>query len=110
MNVGVNAGDPDTTPLGQTFSTITFTYSGTPTTGLNAIVSIGTTDYCVDGITSGKAIPLSTFAIECYNTPPGAALTATDIPTITKVQLQVPAGAAAVTVTNLCLTGIKFGA
>ena len=107
-SLGVNSGDPDTTILGQSFTTISFTLTGKPSTGLRAVVSVGTTDYC-SPITTG-ALTLTSFSTTCYDTAkPGTALTAADVKNITKVSVQVTSTTTAITVTDLCLTGITFG-
>jgi len=61
-------------------------------------------------LTSGTAITLTTFNTTCYDlTAVGSkALTAADVTNIDQISVQVPAGPAAITVTNLCITGITF--
>jgi hypothetical protein len=60
-------------------------------------------------MTSGTAIPFASFATDCYNpVPTGAKITATDVPNIDRINVQVSSGTAAITVTNLCITGITF--
>jgi hypothetical protein len=60
-------------------------------------------------MTSGLAIPFTSFNTKCENSPPdGKALTAADVPDIDKISVQVPSNYYAISVTNLCLTGIKF--
>lgn len=113
LSVGVNAGDPaGTTGLGQPFTSITITVSGSPTTGLRAIVhrkgDADATQYCYP-LTSGTAIPLTSFSTTCYTSAlPGTAITAADVPNIDKVSVQVSSGTAAITVASLCITGISF--
>lgn len=110
--VGLNATDPATKGLGQAFTSVLIATSGTPTTGLRAKVhrkgDTDSVDYCA-AFTPGTAIPFTSFTRTCYDAAkPGAAITAADIPNIDKIQLQVSSGAAAITVTNLCITGITF--
>ena len=113
VSVGVNA--TDTTPsggLGQSFTSITITVSGTPDIGLRATVhrkgDPDATSFCY-ALTSGTAIPLTSFTTSCYTTAsPGTAITAADVPNIDKVSVQVSSGTAAITVASLCITGIAF--
>ncbi|MGA9657387.1 MAG: hypothetical protein WBP56_10200 [Polyangia bacterium] len=113
VSVGVNA--TDTTPsggLGQSFSSVTITVSGSPSSGLRAMVhrkgDADATSYCAT-LTSGTAMPLTSFSTTCY-TPasPGTAITATDVPNIDKISVQVSSGSAAIPVSSLCITGITF--
>jgi hypothetical protein len=113
LSVGVNAGDPaGTTGLGQPFTSIAITVSGSPTTGLRAIVhrkgDADATQYCYP-LTSGTAIPLTSFSTTCYTSAsPGTAITAADVPNIDKVSVQVSSGTTAIAVSSLCITGIAF--
>ena len=113
VSVGVNS--TDSTPsggLGQSLSSVTITVSGSPTSGLRALVhrkgDPAATSYCAT-LTSGTAMPLTSFSTTCY-TPasPGTAITATDVPNIDLIGVQVSSGTAAITVSNLCITGITF--
>ena len=66
------------------------------------------TSYCY-ALTPGTAIPLTSFSTTCYTSAsPGTAITATDIPNIDKVSVQVSSTTSLITVTNLCITGITF--
>ena len=111
VEVGVSATDPATGGLGQSFSSISIAVSGSPSTGLRALVHrVGdpdSTSYCLP-YASG-AMTLTSFTTACY-TPatPGTALTAADVPNIDKVAIQVPSTTTAITVTSLCITGITF--
>jgi hypothetical protein len=115
--VGVNAGDAGGTGdpslvLGQTFTSITITATGLPTTEVRAqIHKKGDSDsnlYCMK-FTSGTAMDLTRFATDCYNTAPTGLFKAADIPNIDKVSLEaVSVSGTAVTVTNMCMTGITF--
>ncbi|MGO9289587.1 MAG: hypothetical protein ACLQIJ_12655 [Polyangia bacterium] len=113
VSVGVNS--TDSTPsggLGQSFSSVTITVSGSPGSGLRALVhrkgDPAATSYCAT-LTSGTAMPLISFSTTCY-TPasPGTAITTTDVPNIDQISVQVSSGTAAITVSNLCITGITF--
>jgi hypothetical protein len=100
--------------LGQSFTSVTITVSGTPLVGLRAQVHrhgdpVGT-NYCA-AMTSGAAIPFTSFNTKCFDVPPdGVALTAADVPNLDQIDVQVSSGLAAITVTNLCITGITFSA
>ena len=109
VSIGVNAGDPDTVTLGQSFTSITFAMTGTPSTGLRAQVTTSDgTVYCAT-MTPGTALALTSFKVSCYAATPGAALTAAGVKNITKVEVQVSSSSTDTPVTKLCLTGITFG-
>jgi hypothetical protein len=98
--------------LGQSFSSIAITVTGSPASGLRAMVhrkgDPDTTSYCA-AMTSGTAIAFTSFNTKCYDTPPdGVALTAADVPNIDEIYVDVPSITTAITVTNLCITGIAF--
>jgi hypothetical protein len=110
--VGLNATDPAGGGLGQSFSSITIAVSGTPSSGLRAKIhkkgDSSSVDYCAP-FTTG-AIPLTSFTTTCYDTAkPGTAFAAADVPSIDQVGVQVTSDKTAITVTNLCITGITFG-
>ena len=113
VSLGVNAADPfPGTGLGQTLTSVTITTTGSPLTGLRATVhrkgDADSVTYC-GAMTSGTAIPFTNFVTDCYNpVPTGAKITATDVPNIDRINVQVSSGTAAITVTNLCITGITF--
>ena len=110
VQVGANATDPDGDGLGQAFKTVTFTLSGKPTSGLRALVHKGSTDYCYEGVTSGKAIDFTDFTKTCYDSAsPGTAITAADVASISKLVIQVSSTTSATTVADLCITKIEFG-
>jgi hypothetical protein len=118
LEVGANANSDGTSPIGKSFSTISVAVSGTPTAGLR--VDIGTTTssstapYCASW-TAGP-IQLTSFNTECWNGASCASSTdgkcvqlqASDVPNITKVMIQVPSTTSAITVNELCMTGITF--
>jgi hypothetical protein len=114
VSVGVNATDPDGGTLGQAFSSMTFTITGSPTSGLRAQVHVkgdsASTNYCVDGISSGTAVSFSKFNTKCYDSPAdGDDLAAADVKNIDKVMVQInPDTTAEVKVTDLCITEIDF--
>jgi hypothetical protein len=98
--------------LGQSFTSIAIAVTGSPLSGLRAQVTRrgdpSGTFYCAM-MTPGTAIPFTSFATKCYDTPPdGVALTLADVPNIDSIAVQVSSGPTAITVTNLCITGITF--
>lgn len=115
LSIGINATDPATGGLNQAHSSIAFTFTGAPAGAtLQAQVQVGASTYCYDGlvpasaaVTSGIAIPLTSFRTACYGTT-GAALTAASVPNIDKIALQVTSAKTAITVTSLCISGITF--
>jgi hypothetical protein len=112
IELGVNATESNIS-LGQSFSTIAITVSGSPTSGLRAMLhrkgDKDETNYCLAMI-SGTVMAMTSFNTKCYDLPPdGDALFASDIPNIDKVGVQVSSSATAITVDNLCVTGITFG-
>jgi len=113
VSVGLNVTDPATAGLGAVaFTSIAATLTGTPITGLRMTLhrkgDPDSTSYC-SAVTSGTAVPFTSFATDCYNTVPVGKLTAADIPLIDKVSIQVSStSTAAITVTDLCITGITF--
>jgi hypothetical protein len=109
-SVGLNATDPAGGGLGQSFTSVTITVTGAPTSGLRAIVhkkgDPDSTSYCF-ALTSGTAIPITSFVTDCYNTvPSGTKIAASD--TIDKISVQVSSGPAAIAITDLCITAIAF--
>lgn len=111
--VGVNATNPSTGGLNQAHTAVTIDVTGAPLTGLRAKVhrkgDAAGTDYCAV-LTSGTAMPLTSFTTTCYDpAKPGTAITTADIPNIDQISVQVSSDeAAAITVTDLCITGITF--
>lgn len=110
--VALNAADPAGGGLGQSFSSVTITMTGSPTSGLRAVVhkkgEAASTSYCA-ALTPGTAIPFTSFVTDCYNTAPsGTKITAADVTNIDKIGVQVSSGSAAITIADLCITKIEF--
>jgi hypothetical protein len=114
--VGVNAGDAGGTGdaslvLGQTFTSITITATGVPTSEVRAQIHIkGDADsksYCLK-FTSGTAMDFAKFATDCYATAPTGLFPAASAPNIDKVSLEAVSATTAVSVTSMCMTGITF--
>jgi hypothetical protein len=110
LQIGVNANADDTIAIGQTFSTIAVTLTGSPLTGLRVELhrqgDPAATTYCANN--TGSAMKLTSFNTACWDGS-GTAFTAADAPNIDKVGIQVSSTAAAITVTDLCWTQIVFG-
>lgn len=109
IQLGVNASDP-IGALGQSYSTITLNFTGTPQSGLRATVHrtgdpIGTT-YCAL-VKSGEPLVLTNFNTSCWNTS-GTYLTGADLPKIDKVSLQISSTQSEIPISKLCLTSIVF--
>ena len=110
VQVGVNAKDPKAA-IGTAYKTITISVSGSPTTGLRAIVHRSgdpdPTSYCA-AMTPDTAIDLTTFNSKCWDST-GDNLTAADTANIDQVSVQVTSSDTAIPVSSLCLTKIAFG-
>jgi len=114
-NWGVEVAASSTAPtgggLGQSFSTISLTFTGTPITGVRAEVhrkgDPDATLYCAY-VTSGTAVPLTSFSTECWAAT-GPTLTAADVPNIDKIALQISSSFTAIAVQDFCMTRIEFG-
>jgi hypothetical protein len=109
--VGVNSTAPAGSGLGQSFTSITITVTGSPTSGLLAIVHRKSDPKGINYYASlSSATPLTFTNFNSHNdTPPdGVFLTAADIPNIDQIGVQVPSTTSTITVTNLCITGIAF--
>ncbi len=113
VSVGVGATDPAGGGLGQSFTSVTITVTGSPTAGLRAVVhrksDPASTTYCAV-LTSATAITFTTFAVDCYNgaTAKGPFIAAADVPNIDNISVQVSSTSTAITVTNLCIASITF--
>jgi hypothetical protein len=129
VQIGVNTSEPPAasggTPLGGSWTSVTITMSGSPTTGLRAeLHRNGDGDnatFCAN-MTSGTKIALTSFSTQCWSGCPSGSqapsglqdvsvcypLTADDVAKIDKVGVQVSSTASAITVSNLCLKEIKF--
>jgi hypothetical protein len=127
LQIGVNTVDPPATTagtgtLGKNYSTIALTTTGTVTPTNMAIrviihvVNMAPTaknpennPYCATMSASGKAITLTSFNTACWDGT-GDSLAASDIPNIDKIGVQISSDPDRdYTVTDFCLTGIKFG-
>lgn len=108
--LGVNANPDDTMPIGEAYSTIAVSVTGTPTVGLRVILHrLGDPEdvtYCARY--TGATMKLTSFNTRCWDNS-GVFFTAPDAPKIDKVGVQVSSTFSAITVTNLCLNCIIFG-
>lgn len=114
IQIGVNTSEPPGTTLGKSHASMAITVSGSPSTGLRAVVHVkgepAGQAYCAE-LTSGQAIPMSKFNLECWNgdaAAPSKALAAENIPNIDKIGIQVSSTATQIPVANLCLRSIAF--
>jgi hypothetical protein len=110
VQVGVNAKDPSAA-LGSNWKTITFDVTGSPSSGLRAVLHKAgdpdSTGYCY-AMTPGTALKITDFNSKCWDSS-GTALTEADAGSIDKMGVQVTSTATAITVSSLCLTKITFG-
>lgn len=110
IRINVGATPESTGTLGQTFSSVAVSLTGSPQSGLRLNVhrrgDPGSTVYCAT-LTPGTFIPMSQLNTACWDGS-GTALAASDVAKIDRVSVHVPSGASSVTVSNLCLTGITF--
>jgi hypothetical protein len=114
IQIGVNTSEPPGVTLGKSPTSLTITVAGSPSTGLRAILHVkgepAGQAYCAE-LTSGQAIPLAKFNLECWNgdaADPSKALVASNIPNIDKLGIQVSSTAAEIKVQNLCLQSIAL--
>jgi hypothetical protein len=133
IEVGVNTSEPPAakggTTLGGSYTAVTFTVTGTPTTGLRAQVhrkGDGDNGVFCANLTSGTKISLNSFSTQCWGGCPSGSqapaglndtstcypLTAADVPNIDHAHIQVFSAQSStqspITVTNLCLKSIVF--
>jgi hypothetical protein len=112
VQVGVSATEPSGGLLGKSFSHVTFTFTGTPTTGVRAQVHRNgdpdSTQYCAY-INSGTAVTLTSFSTECWAPGADTSLTASDVPNIDKIALQISSSATPVAIESFCMSRIEFG-
>jgi hypothetical protein len=115
IQVGVNASDPDSSSIGRPFTTVAVSASGVPTGDVRIEIHRSGDDpgitYCASWTNSATPVPLTSFNTACWDLTgtKGTKLTATDVPNIDKVGLQVsPSKTADITLTNLCLHSITF--
>lgn len=118
VQIGVNAAEPNDA-IGSKFAgykTMTMTLSGTPTSGLRAMVHLKGDDngktYCFDGLKSGVAMKLLNFNTHCW--PGGESdtvkLAEADLVNIDKLGLQVSSvQGGEIKVQDLCLEQVDFG-
>jgi len=114
VQIGWNSSDPAGTPIGKTFSTVTFNWTGTVDPINNAMRGelhrqgdSAETTYCAT-VRSGESISLTAFNTKCWDKT-GVDLTSDDIAKIDKAGLQVSADdKKAYTITDLCVTKVSF--
>ena len=108
LEIGVNANSDAVSTIGVAHTSINVGVTS-PATGLRVNIhrkgDPDTSPYCASY--TGSAIPLTSFNTACWDNS-GTAFTAADATNIDKVMIQVPSSGTAVTVTNMCMTGITF--
>jgi hypothetical protein len=110
IELGVNATPVAGGVLGQSFSSVTLSLTGAPLTGLRTVVhrkgDASAVVYCA-AMSPGVPVAFGSFNTACWDGS-GTKLTAADVANLDQVDVQVPSGTTAITVTNLCLLGITF--
>ncbi|MGO9666410.1 MAG: hypothetical protein ACLP66_24305 [Polyangia bacterium] len=110
LELGVYANSDGVSAIGTAFASINVAVTG-PVPGLRVNIhrkgDPGTSSYLYCALYTGSAIPLTNFNTACWDNS-GTAFTAADAPKIDRVILLVPSSGTAITVTNLCMTGITF--
>lgn len=111
IQIGVNSSEPPGTTIGlASAASVTFSVTGTPTSGLRAMLHRkGDADdvtYCAN-MTSGVKISITAFNTKCWDSS-GTSLTVADLANLDKAGVQVSSSSSAITVTNLCLNSVVF--
>jgi hypothetical protein len=119
VQIGVNATDPSDAvgSAMSSFKTVTFTFSGTPASGIRGLFHRKgddpdkTTPFCMDSIKSGKAYDLVKFNRECWGaTTTTEYLKDADLSQIDLLGIQVSSTTSgAIDVSDLCLEKVEFG-
>lgn len=108
INVGATADGAGT--LGQSFSSLALSLTGSPQSGLRVNVhrkgDPSGTVYCA-AATAGTYVSFSSFNTDCWDDS-GKSLSSADVATIDRISLLVPSDFSSITVSDLCLTGITF--
>ncbi|MBN2573822.1 MAG: hypothetical protein JXP73_04590 [Deltaproteobacteria bacterium] len=112
IQIGVNATPVEGGVLGQSFSGLSVTMTGSPASGLRVLLhrrgDAETTSYC-SAITPGTSVSFSRFSTDCWDAAnPGTYIASADVPYVDKIGIQVPSASSAIAVNNLCLVGITF--
>ena len=96
--------------LGQSFSSLTVSMTGSPQSGLRVVThrktDSGSTIYCATMV-PGVSIPFTNFNTACWDGS-GTRLAAADVANLDMLGIQIPSASSAITITNLCLLGITF--
>jgi hypothetical protein len=112
VQVGVNATtDEPPEPMATFFSSLAFKYSGTPSSGLRAVVHLrgdpASVTYCYDAIRSGQSMSVTKFNTSCWDEK-GKWLSVADTARIDRISLKVTSTWGAIEIRDLCLEGIDF--
>jgi hypothetical protein len=113
IQIGINATPVAGGVLGQSFSAMAVSITGSPLTGLRALVhrkgDPETTSFCAT-IFADASYAFSQFSTTCWDAAsPGTALAAADVSNIDKIGVQVSSTVgSSITVPGLCFEGITF--
>jgi hypothetical protein len=111
IQIGINAAPAAGGILSQSFSGLTILVTGTPQTGLRAVVHrTGDAEdqtYCAP-LSPGIPILFSSFKSQCWGGTSTVYLSAADVPRIDQIGVQVVSDTVPVSAKNLCVTGITF--
>ncbi len=111
IQIGINATPTAGGTLGQSFTGVTISVTGTPQTGLRAIVhrsgDASNRTYCAV-LSPGVPISFSSFHTECWGGTATVYLRAAEVPNLDLIGVQVVSDTVPVSAKNLCVTGITF--
>jgi hypothetical protein len=105
VNVDQAMGSKTVSSYTPTGSGIFYTVTGLPTSGLRIQVDNDGVTYCAQLTAATGTVPWTDFSIDCFDAPPGAALTAA--PLMSQVEFQVPSVATSAT-WDFCVTALRF--
>jgi hypothetical protein len=103
FNIGQPQGMTTSAKVTPTGTGLTITCTGCSMPMMRAQIGDGTTTWCAN-LTSGTAIPYTSFAQECYNTPAGAAYAKQPI---NSIQISIPGTAMAATFDLTLMTVVE---
>jgi hypothetical protein len=110
IQLGINATPTNGGTLGQSFSAVAISVTGSPSAGLRAVVhrtgDAEDATYC-SPISPGVSVAFTSFNTSCWDNL-GTYLPATEVANLDQVGVQVPSTTSSISVQNLCVTGITF--
>jgi len=113
IQIGVTPTPDPSGVLGQKFTQVAATLTGSPLVGLRMVLhrkgDPETSSYCA-GISPGVAVAFRSFNTACWDDS-GVYLNVADVPNLDRVAIQVSSDSrlGAISVDNLCLVSITFG-